>query len=180
MNVAKPLNRMTFAEFINMEKQEGINYELIDGVVMMSPRPAGAHQMISGNLFSELRSILRGKGCVPLLEMDLILADNNFIPDLMVLCDDVKIDELKNYKKAPKIVVEIVSPSSTSRDCFVKRLKYETLGVAEYWLISPEEQCIDVFYYAENIHEHCCEGQVKSFVLPDVVIDLEKIFDLSY
>ena len=180
MNVAKPLKYMTYEEFLIIEQQEGINYEFIDGAVMMSPRPAGAHQMISGNLFAELRSILRGKGCVPLLEMDLILDENNFIPDLMIICDDAKIDELKNYNKPPKIVIEIVSPASTSRDCFTKRLKYEKLGVDEYWIVHPEEKCIDLFYYAESIHEHYCEEVVKSIVLPDVVIELEKIFDLSY
>lgn len=180
MNVAKPFKHMTYEEFTKMEQQEGINYEYIDGMVMMSPRPTVAHQIIGGNLYAELRNILRGKGCIPLPETDLILEDNHFIPDLMVICDDVNIGELKNYKKVPRIVIEIVSPTSASRDCFVKQLKYETLGVEEYWVIFPEEQCIDMFYYEEHVHEHVGDGQVESFVLPDVVIDLEKIFDLSY
>lgn len=180
MTLVKELQPVTLAEFEAMEKQEGLTYELIDGVVMMSPRPAGAHQMISGNLFSELRSKLRGKGCAPLLEMDLVLENDNLIPDLMIICDDVNISELKRYEKTPKIVIEIVSPRSVSHDCIVKRHKYEQLGISEYWIVSPEENCVDVFCFTLNRHEHCCTGQVKSYVLPDLEIDLDNIFDLSF
>lgn len=180
MNVARPLKFYTLKEFEELPREDGWNYELIDGVVMMSPRPAGAHQMISGNLFSELRSKLRGKGCAPLLEMDLVLENDNLIPDLMIICDDVNISELKRYEKTPKIVIEIVSPRSVSHDCIVKRHKYEQLGILEYWIVSPEENCVDVFCFALNRHEHCCTGQIKSYVLPDLQIDLDNIFDLSF
>ena len=41
MNVAKPLKFYTLKEFEELPREDGWNYELIDGVVMMSPRPAG-------------------------------------------------------------------------------------------------------------------------------------------
>ena len=97
MNVAKPLKFYTLKEFEELPREDGWNYELIDGVVMMSPRPAGAHQMISGNLFSELRSKLRGKGCAPLLEMDLVLENDNLIPDLIIICDVLQCNHEKHF-----------------------------------------------------------------------------------
>ena len=172
--------KMTLEEFLNEPQQEGYNYELIDGIKLMSPRPAGAHQMISGNLFSELRTILRGKGCGPLLEMDLVLNENNLVPDLMVVCDDINISELKRYEKAPLIAIEITQPSSFSLDYFTKRLKYEHLGVQEYWIVSPDEKCIVVINFVTGQQERFCEGQVTSYALPEVQIDLNKIFDLSF
>jgi len=39
MNVAKPLKLYTLEEFEQMAREDGWNYELIDGLVMMSPRP---------------------------------------------------------------------------------------------------------------------------------------------
>lgn len=180
MTELKKLQRMTLEEFLSEPQQEGWNYELIDGIKLMSPRPAGSHQMICGNLFAELRSMLRGKGCAPLLEMDLVLQNDNLIPDLMIICDDIAINELKRYEKPPLIAIEIVSPSSASVDYFTKRLKYELLGVQEYWIVSPEEKCIIVINFVTGQQDRFCSGQIVSYALPELQIDLIKVFDLSF
>ena len=175
MNVAKPLEIKTLTEFETMPKEEGWNYELIDGLVMMSPRPTAKHQVINGNLYSELRHKLKGSRCIPIPEIDLVLEGNNLIPDLMVICNE-DITDMKRYEKPPLIAIEIVSPTSASRDHIIKRRKYEQLGIQEYWIVSPEEKCITVFDFVNKNEEMYCEGTVTSFVLPEVVINLEDIF----
>lgn len=175
MNVAKPLERKNFAEFEAMPKEEGWNYELIDGIVLMSPRPSSTHQMISGNLYFELRTALKDKNCIPIQEIDLVLKGENFIPDLMVICNE-NIKDIKRYEKPPLIAIEIVSLSSSSRDHITKRRKYEQLGIQEYWIVSPEERCITVFDFVNKNEAMYCEGTVKSFVLPEIEINLENIF----
>ena len=176
MTLLKELQPVTLAEFEAMEKQEGLTYELIDGIVMMSPRPAAKHQWISGRLVTELWNILKGTSCIPIQEIDLILDGQDFVPDLMVICNE-DISELKNYKKPPLIAIEIISPSSSSRDHITKRRKYEQLGIQEYWIVSPEEKCITIFSFSTNDEKMYCEGQVKSFVMPEIVIDLKDIFN---
>ena len=175
MNVAKPLEIKTLTEFEAMPKEEGWNYELINGLVMMSPRPAARHQIINGNLYSELRHKLKGGNCIPIPEIDLMLKGNNLVPDLMVICNEDIID-MKRYEKPPLIAIEIVSPTSASRDYITKRRKYEQLGIQEYWIVSPEEKCITIFDFVNQNEEMYCEGTVTSFVLPEVVINLEDIF----
>lgn len=175
MTQLKELQSVTLAEFEVMEKHEHLTYELIDGVVMMSPRPSFEHQDISGNIYYELRNVLKDTHCKPIQELDLVLDENNFVPDLMVICNETF--KGKRYEKPPLIAMEIVSPSSTSTDYFTKRLKYELLGVQEYWIISPEEKCIMVIAFKSKQQERFCEGQVKSFVLPEIVIDLNTIFE---
>ena len=175
MNVAKPLEIKTLTEFETMPKEEGWNYELIDGIVLMSPRPSSTHQIISGNLYFELRTALKGKNCIPIQEIDLVLEGENFIPDLMVICNE-DIRDIKRYEKPPLIAIEIVSPTSGSRDYITKRRKYEQLGIQEYWIVSPEEKCITVFDFVNKNEEMYCEGTVKSFVLPEIEINLEDIF----
>lgn len=174
MNVAKPLKLCTLEEFEQMSKEDGWNYELIDGIVMMSPRPSLEHQDISGNIYHELRNILKDSNCKPILEFDLVMEKNNLIPDLAIICnDDLK---GKRYEKAPIIVIEIASFSSISRDYVTKRNKYEQLGVQEYWVVSPIEKCIDVFNFTANKHINYCSGSVQSAVLPEIEIDLDAIF----
>ena len=175
MTEIRELQPTSMEEFLTMPKQEGWNYELIDGMVMMSPRPAAMHQFISGNLYSELRHKLKGSKCLPIPEIDLVLKDNNLIPDLMVICNE-DIRDMKRYEKPPLIAIEIISPSSSSRDHITKRHKYEQLGIQEYWIVSPEEKCITVFDFVNKKEAMYCEGTVKSFVLPEVEINLEDIF----
>lgn len=176
MTLLKELQPVTLAEFEAMEKQEGLTYELIDGVVMMSPRPAIKHQRINGKLYAGFLSLLSDKNCEPILESDLIIEKQNFVPDLMVVCDE-NLDEMIHYDKPPLIVVEIISPSSGSRDYFVKRRAYKELGVQEYWIVSPEEKCIMIICFATDEECRYCEGQAKSFVMPEIVIDLKDIFN---
>ena len=61
MTLVKELQPVTMAEFEAMEKQEGLTYELIDSVVMMSPRPAVKHQKVSGKTYAKLLHIQEGK-----------------------------------------------------------------------------------------------------------------------
>ncbi len=105
-------------EFEAMAKNEQLNYELIDGVVLMSPRPSLEHQNVSGNLYFELRQQLKDADCKPILEVDLVLANDSLVPDLMIICDQ----ELqgKRYEKPPLIVMEIISPTSASRDHIIQ------------------------------------------------------------
>ena len=174
MNVAKPLKLYTLEEFERMANEDGLNYELIDGMIMMSPRPALEHQRISGNIYFELRNALKNSHCKPIQEIDLVLENNNLIPDLVVICNDDL--QGKRYEKVPLIVIEIISPSSASRDYIIKRYKYAQLGIQEYWIVSPEEKCIDVFDFTTDSHINYCSGTVISTILPELTIDLEQIF----
>lgn len=178
MTELKKLQRMTLEEFLSEPQQEGWNYELIDGIKMMSPRPSKEHQHISGNLYFELRTALHAKNCNPLLETDLVIQEDNLVPDLMVICDEPL--EGKRQETPPLIAIEIVSPSSASVDYFTKRLKYELLGVQEYWIVSPEEKCIMVINFVTGQQDRFCSGQVVSYALPELQIDLNKVFDLSF
>ena len=175
MSYLKELSQVTLEDFLAMPKEEGLTYELIDGVVMMSPRPAIKHQQINGNLYYQFRTILKDKHCEPIQEADLILDEQNFVPDLMVVCEE-NLDDMAHYDKPPLLVVEIVSASSASRDYFVKRCAYKTLGVQEYWIVSPEETCIMVICFTTDEECRYCEGTVKSYVLPEVSVPLEDVF----
>ncbi len=174
MSGMRAIEPITLAEFEAMEKSEGFDYELIDGVVMMSPRPAKLHQRISGRLYATVFGKLNGKNCEPLQDVDLVLDDNHLIPDLMVVCDDKF--EGGRQETAPLIVIEILSPSSMNRDHFTKRIKYEQLGIQEYWIVSPEDKCVMVISYTTGAQNMYCDGVVKSAVIPELEIELNKIF----
>ena len=170
---ANDLPPVTREEFEAQSKDELLDCELIDGVVFMSPRPSKTHQRISKRLTRLLDDCLTAP-CEALPEIDLILADNIFIPDLQVICAEEQ--EERAQTTPPLIVLEILSPSSASRDHFTKRYQYEALGIKEYWIISPEEKCVTLHNFTTDTHQIYAAGTVQSIILPEIKIALADIF----
>ena len=50
----------------------------------------------------------------------------------------------KNLQGPPDLVIEILSPSTKSRDMRLKRALYERVGVREYWIVDPERNVVEV------------------------------------
>ena len=74
--------------------------------------------------------------------------EDQFVPDLSIVCDPGKIGETK-ITGAPDLVVEILSPSTAKYDRRDKMKVYEKHGVREYWIISIESRSVEV-YLPEN------------------------------
>ena len=126
------------------------DYEKINGKIFMLARTAVNHSLVMRRLGSIWDAYLRGKRCVALLEPDLFLdEDNQFIPDLAVVCDRKKLRPNGVYG-APDLVIEILSPSTAANDRGAKKDTYERVGVKEYWLVNPTDKSIEVYHLAEN------------------------------
>ena len=116
---------------------DGHRYELVDGVLIVSPSPVTQHQRAVGNLYLLLRA-----GCPDDLEVflapfDVVLAaDTVLIPDLVV----ARRSELtaKNLPAAPVLAVEVLSPSTRRFDLLVKHSRLEAAGCAHYLVVDPD------------------------------------------
>ena len=169
MNVARPLAPVTLAEFAAMEKDERLNYELIDGIVMMSPSPSREHQRIEVKLLRQIGGMLDTTPCEPLHELDIHFEGNVFKPDVMVFCDETA--------ELPEIIMEILSPSTRHRDLRIKVVKYEEMGVKEYWIIDPKTRTITVHDFIGGTAEGYCAGEtIQSQARPEIVIAVDDIF----
>ena len=118
--------------------------------VLMSPRPATKHAITAGNIYHIFRRFLKGKRCKTFMEHDVFLDEhNNFVPDVLIVCDKDKIKPNGIYG-APDLVVEVLSPSTAARDKGIKRVVYEKTGVKEYWIADPESKTIDVYHLQDG------------------------------
>lgn len=139
----------------NLAYQEEYRQELIGGkIVMMAPAATTRHNCISGNIYTIFRQYLKGKKCVPFGDGEKVFLTktDHFIPDFMVVCDREKIKPDGVYG-APDLVVEILSPSTGSFDKGRKKRVYESCGVPEYWIVSPEAQSVDVYWLEDGRYE---------------------------
>ena len=88
------------------------NYEIINGQVYMMSRPNTNHMKVEGNIFAAFHNYLNGKKCVPFNETDVFFDDNNnFVPDVMIVCDPEIIED-DGIHGTPDLIVEILSKST--------------------------------------------------------------------
>lgn len=144
---------------------EGERAELIDGKMYMMATPTAMHQRMIGFLFYGIRSYIKDKNgqCEVFLSpfsVYLNETDTYVEPDLIIACDESKIDD-KGCHGGPDFVVEIVSPNSRRMDYALKLFKYRTHGVREYWIVDTEKRRIQVYDF-----EH---GDMKEYTFSDKV-----------
>ena len=65
-----------------------------------------------------------------------------------------------SYIGVSKFIVETLSPSTAMRDLSVKKDIYETTGVLEYWIVSPKECGVQIYYLYDGKYE-----LVNSYIL---------------
>ena len=125
----------TVAELDRMP-DDGRRYELLDGVLVVSPRPTTIHQVVAGRLYGVLSGACPEDLCVvpePAVELG---PQTEFDPDLVV----VRLDQVGGAKfiEPPLLVVEIRSPSTALIDLSRKKAAYERFGVPSYWIVNPD------------------------------------------
>ena len=129
--------------------------ELIDGVIYDMAVPSVIHQKILGELHILFRECMdaHGEGCeVYLSPCDVRLdSDNRTMvqPDLLVICREYDLGA-RAFEGAPDLTVEILSPSTRSKDMLLKLYKYYNAGVKEYWIIDPEKERVTVYDFRED------------------------------
>ena len=159
--------------------------ELIDGVFYDMVSPRVIHQIIIGELFMQLKQCeKKHKGAcrVLLSPCDVQLDCDQYTmlqPDLLVVCDWSKVKERVCYG-APDLVIEVLSPSSRSRDCVLKLNKYMNAGVQEYWIIDPEYLKVIVYRLDEENHfrVYTFEDKVPIGISDgECSVDFQEVFD---
>ena len=115
------------------------------------------HGIVDGNIYRIISAGLKGSICLAFMEnldykYQADVNDDYVIPDVMVACDR---KHLKggSYSGVPKFIVETLSPATALRDKTVKKEIYQNAGVAEYWIISPRERAVEIYYLEDGKYE---------------------------
>lgn len=131
-----PRGRALTVEDLEAMPDDGNRYELIDGVLVVSPSPGIPHQWVGADLLTLLTA-----ACPPDLKvlgspLDVLSPDTAVQPDLLVAR---RADLAGKYLTVPPLLaVEVLSPSSRVHDLNVKFARYERYGVPSYWVVDPE------------------------------------------
>lgn len=177
---------VTFAEYQALP--EG-SYNLIDGVLIVTPAPTLHHQIIQIRLIAFLYPYVRTHrlGIVCGAPCDVVLREAD--PAIVVQPDVLFVARIGRARltKAgidgpPDLAVEILSPGSVKLDSVKKRQLYATYGVREYWMVLPDLEQVEVLRqagegaFARPILLEAVD-MLTTPLLPDFSLSLTELFE---
>ncbi len=174
MSVAEILH-YTYDDYCQWEGE----WELIDGVpVSMAPAPMRIHQNIATEILFALKSTLDEESCPECIlsyENDWKVTEETILrPDIVLACAD----EGETYlTKAPKIIVEILSPSTAKKDETIKFDIYEAEGVQYYIMVYPDDLKAKIYSLKEGRYIKVGDFTHEDLDFEDLTCDISLDFD---
>ncbi len=178
-----PQGSWTYEDYAALP-DDGHRYEIVNGVLVMTPPPTPEHQSINLRLSHYLfvHAELVGLGRVFAAPIDVDLGPKNvFQPDVIVLLNE-HLDRVaaKKIIGAPDLVVEVASQSTAAYDRLTKYEAYARAGIAEYWIVKPASRTVEVLALEDGEYRSLgiFSGQVTlpSQIVPDLPVSVEQFF----
>ncbi len=148
--------RLTYEEFLELVDASEQRFELIDGVIYNLAAPSYEHQYAVQEIFGTFYNWFKNKKCIPLpspFDITLFKAEDNICvvqPDIIIICDRDNMDKNGKYKGVPTLLVEVLSPSTRSKDMLKKLELYKQCGIKEYWMVDPKNNLVNVYILDKN------------------------------
>jgi Uma2 family endonuclease len=151
---------VSFDEYLELEAGSEVRHEFDQGRRLAMAGGTLAHSLIIANVNGELRQALKGKPCM-LLESNMrvrcVRRDKAMYPDGVVVCGNPEFN-LKDSGKIdpttilnPKVVVEVLSPTTSGYDRGRKFEAYRDLeSLQEYVLVESELARVETFRRLED------------------------------
>lgn len=172
----------TVEQYLVWERQAEERSEFVDGEIYAMAGESGAHGDISMNLAGMLQGQLRGTPCRARTKDSKVRSGamkehlgRGMIsyPDMVVICGEVVYhDDQKDVILNPKVVLEVLSPSTEEFDRGGKFMRYRNFNptLTDYLLISQTEPHIEHYLRLENgewlLREY--DGIDRSFTIESI------------
>ena len=142
MHMALETRAWTRADLVRLP-DDGNKYEVLGGVLLVTPAPSPRHQRIVAWLNAVITPFVaaHGIGVVHQARSVVVVGDAEVEPDLMVLPQHAAFDAWEDAP-TPILVVEVLSSSTRRRDLHEKQRFYVDSGVDEYWVVDRYERSV--------------------------------------
>lgn len=145
-----PQGCWTYADYAAIP-DDGVRYEIIDGVLYMAPAPSSAHQTTAARITTLLMLHVefahRGRVFAAPYDVELTPPSAMVQPDILVVLNERRsIITPSHAVGAPDLVVEVASPSTATYDRRAKMDLYARAGVPEYWIADPFARTVELFF----------------------------------
>lgn len=179
--------RYTFAEYVELERRSSeVKHEYVAGEIFAMAGGSVEHSALASALLGLVFGQLRGGPCRPHgsdLQISIRAAEVATYADLAVVCDPIERDaESPNHVTNPRVVVEVLSPSSERYDREQKRLYYQQLdSLREYVLVAQDRRHVEVWRregegWTFAVHESGARVALPSIA---VAFEVDELYDAA-
>lgn len=174
---------MTVDEYLTLEASSPRRHEFVAGHVFAMTGVSKAHNVIGLNVATSMKSHLRGRPCDVFmsdfkLKFSVASDDLVYYPDVMVACDRGKRDAC--HTSQPRLIVEVLSPSTRNNDLRDKFVNYRQLASVEEYVV-VEQQRPELTIYRRGVRWRkdliCGMDAVAEFRSIELSMPLTRIFE---
>lgn len=158
---------------------DGNRYEVLDGMLLVTPSPSYAHQLIASRLHGILLAAVQTPGLAYVVGPGVVVQHprTQLQPDILVVPAGLPAPTDWQSVTDHWLAVEVLSRSSRTYDRKFKRDAYLALGVREVWLVDPRERIVEI---SKSPGESEKRTDMFEWDIPThglrVVIDVEELF----
>jgi Uma2 family endonuclease len=173
---------LNYEEWLALPETEGVE-EVVHGEIRKMPSNKWNHARAVEAIARRLRARLNPEATfVVTTVFGLVIRRNPLalrVPDLAVFNAANLVEHDGYIHSAPELVVEVLSPANTRSERAEKLQDYESLGVPEVWVVSPEAQTVEVLLLKDGrlaTTSLLREGHVTPTRFPAACVDIAAIW----
>jgi Uma2 family endonuclease len=153
MGLPAEKRRFTVEEYLRLEQDSPSRHEFDDGEILATAGGSYEHSLIITNVSAALHGALDGKPCRVLdsnLRVGVPPARKFVYPDVHVICGPPQFDPRDRTRQTvtnPRVVVEVLSPTTEAYDRGTKFDRYRELpSFEEYVLVAQDSASVQTFF----------------------------------
>jgi len=174
---------VTYEEWLTLPEVQDAIEEVVNGEIRIMPPSKWTHTQAVQKLAKMFWRQL-DEATVELVNSDFGLVIRHEpltcrVPDLALFLKANLVEQDGYIHSAPELVVEVLSPGNTRAEREEKLRDYESLGVPEVWVVSPEARTVEVLLLEEGRLRTVSilnEGQLRPKHFSEAVIDIPAIW----
>ncbi|MDL5158693.1 Uma2 family endonuclease [Actinomycetospora termitidis] len=141
ISYSAPSRLLELADWDALPEDELHHVELVEGVLVVSPRAQFQHGHAVVRVASALHHQLPPH-LATLIEVEIVVEGDPFptvrVPDVVVVPADIVDRRARCDADEVRVAVEVLSPGSRRTDRIMKAAEYGSAGIAHYVLVDPE------------------------------------------
>ncbi len=185
--VARRHEHLTVEDFLALDRENlDQKYEFRNGQMVAMSGGSTNHGILINNVHGLLYPHLRKSPCIAFVEGTLKVEDECYLPDIMVTRNEQDLTENKTYIEHPKLVIEVLSPTTENDDRRDKLWVYtQCFSIQEYILVSWDymviqkmtrkgTQDLDRFQWIDQWYG---KGESVELETIDLVLPVEDVYE---